>query len=144
MGAIGFRKPSPVTVLARRHRQQEFLRLVKLIDSAVPEDLDLHLGLDNYATHKTPVVRQWLLKHPRFHLHFSPASSSWLNLVGRCVRRAHQPQAPPLGSPQRHRYNDRGEVLTASGSGGSTSYGYNGDGAGQRRQAARAVVGGLQ
>jgi hypothetical protein len=51
-------------VLARRHRQQEFLRLVKLIDSAVPEDLDLHLGLDNYATHKTPVVRQWLLKHP--------------------------------------------------------------------------------
>jgi len=67
----------------RRHRHQEFLRFLKLIDAAVPKDLDLHLVLDNYATHKTPATRQWLLKHPRFHLHFTPTSSSWMNLVER-------------------------------------------------------------
>ena len=67
----------------RRHRHQEFLRFLKLIDHAVPKDLDLHLVLDNYATHKTPEVKQWLLRHPRFHLHFTPTSSSWLNLVER-------------------------------------------------------------
>jgi transposase len=67
----------------RQHRHQEFLKFLKLIDDTVPEDLDLHLVLDNYATHKTPVIKEWLLKHPRFHLHFTPASSSWLNLVER-------------------------------------------------------------
>jgi transposase len=67
----------------RRHRHQEFLRFLKLIDAAVPRNLDLHLVLDNYATHKTPAIHQWLLKHPRFHLHFTPTSSSWLNLVER-------------------------------------------------------------
>src|SRR3954452_23656253 len=67
----------------RRHRHQEFLRFLKLIDAAVPKDLDLHLVLDNYATHKTPAVKNWLLRHPRFHLHFTPTSSSWLNLVER-------------------------------------------------------------
>ena len=67
----------------RRHRHQEFLRFLKLIDAAVPEELDLHLVLDNYATHKTPEIQKWLLRHPRFHLHFTPTSSSWLNLVER-------------------------------------------------------------
>jgi transposase len=67
----------------RQHRHQEFLRFLKLIDKAVPKDLDLHMVLDNYATHKTPEVKAWLLKHPRFHLHFTPTSSSWLNLVER-------------------------------------------------------------
>ncbi len=67
----------------RRHRHQEFLRFLKLIDTAVPADLDLHLVLDNYATHKTPAVKAWLLRHPRFHLHFTPTSSSWMNLVER-------------------------------------------------------------
>ena len=67
----------------RRHRHQEFLRFLKLIDGAVPKDLDLHLVLDNYATHKTPEIHKWLLRHPRFHLHFTPTSSSWLNLVER-------------------------------------------------------------
>jgi transposase len=67
----------------RRHRHQEFLQFLKLIDAVVPKDLDLHLVLDNYATHKTPAIHQWLLKHPRFHLHFTPTSSSWLNLVVR-------------------------------------------------------------
>jgi transposase len=67
----------------RRHRHQEFLQFLKTIDAAVPKDLDLHLVLDNYATHKTPAVKAWLLKHPRFHLHFTPTSSSWMNLVER-------------------------------------------------------------
>jgi transposase len=67
----------------RRHRHQEFLRFLKLIDAAVPTDLELHLVLDNYATHKTPEIHKWLLRHPRFHLHFTPTSSSWLNLVER-------------------------------------------------------------
>jgi transposase len=67
----------------RRHRHQEFLRFLKLIDDAVPDGLDLHLICDNYATHKTPAVQKWLLRHPRFHLHFTPTSSSWLNLIER-------------------------------------------------------------
>ena len=66
----------------RRHRHQEFLRFLKLIDAAVPGDLDLHLVLDNYATHKTP-SSEAAAAPPRFHLHFTPTSSSWLNLVER-------------------------------------------------------------
>jgi transposase len=67
----------------RQHRHQEFLRFLRLIDDAVPKHYDLHLILDNYATHKTPEVKRLLLRHPRFHLHFTPTSSSWLNLVER-------------------------------------------------------------
>ncbi|GAA2665792.1 hypothetical protein GCM10010400_27740 [Streptomyces aculeolatus] len=60
----------------RRHRHQEFLRFLKTIDAAVPKELDLHLVLDNYATHKTEAIKKWLLRHPRFHLHFTPTSAS--------------------------------------------------------------------
>ncbi|MEV4049133.1 IS630 family transposase [Streptomyces sp. NPDC049744] len=67
----------------RRHRHQEFLRFLKVIDAAVPKHPELHLVLDNYATHKTEPVKKWLLRHPRFHLHFTPTSASWLNLVER-------------------------------------------------------------
>jgi transposase len=67
----------------RQHRHQEFLRFLKLIDAAVPDGLELHLVCDNYATHKTPEVKKWLLRHPRFHLHFTPTSASWMNLVER-------------------------------------------------------------
>jgi transposase len=66
-----------------RHRRREFLRFLKQIDKETPADLDLHLILDNYATHKTAEVRRWLAAHPRFHLHFTPTSASWLNLVER-------------------------------------------------------------
>lgn len=69
--------------LHRRHRAVEFLKFLKLIDATVPADLDVHLVLDNYATHKTPTIQKWLLRHPRFHLHFTPTSGSWLNLVER-------------------------------------------------------------
>lgn len=67
----------------RKHRHQEFLRFLRTIDRQTPAELDLHLVLDNYATHKTPAIQQWLAKHPRFHLHFTPTYSSWLNLVER-------------------------------------------------------------
>jgi transposase len=67
----------------KRHRHQEFLRFLREIDRATPKRLDLHLIVDNYATHKHAKVKAWLAKHPRFHLHFTPTSASWLNLVER-------------------------------------------------------------
>ena len=67
----------------KRHRHQEWLKFLKLIDRQTPPELDLHLIVDNYATHKHPNVKKWLQKHPRFHIHFTPTSSSWLNLVER-------------------------------------------------------------
>jgi transposase len=69
-----------------RHRHQEFIRFLKRIDGEVPAGLDLHLIVDNYGTHKHPRVKSWLKRHPRFHLHFIPTSSSWLNLVERWFR----------------------------------------------------------
>jgi transposase len=69
-----------------RHRHQEFLRFLKKIDAEVPAGLALHLIVDNYGTHKHPRVKTWLRRHPRFHLHFIPTSSSWLNLVERWFR----------------------------------------------------------
>jgi transposase len=66
-----------------RHRQQEFVRFLEQIEQAVPAELEIHLVLDNYATHKTPKVAAWLKKRPRYHLHFTPTSSSWLNQVER-------------------------------------------------------------
>jgi transposase len=72
-----------ISQVHRRHRHQEFLRFLKTIDTTVPAELELHLVCDNYATHKTPAIKTWLLRHPRFHLHFTPTSASWLNLVER-------------------------------------------------------------
>ena len=66
-----------------RHRHQEFIRFLKRIDAETPLGLDLHLIVDNYGTHKHPRVQRWLKRHPRFYLHFTPTSSSWLNLVER-------------------------------------------------------------
>ena len=69
-----------------RHRHQEFIRFLRQIDAETPPELDLHLIVDNYATHKHPKVQSWLARHKRFHLHFIPTSSSWLNLVERWFR----------------------------------------------------------
>jgi transposase len=69
-----------------RHRHEEFLKFLKTIDKQTPQGLDVHLILDNYATHKHANVARWLTKHPRFALHFTPTSSSWLNLVERWFR----------------------------------------------------------
>jgi transposase len=67
----------------RRHRATEFRRFLDRIDAAVPDDLDVHLILDNYTTHKTAAIRRWLAKRPRFHVHFTPTYASWINLVER-------------------------------------------------------------
>jgi transposase len=77
------------TVIGRclpRHRNTEFLKFLRTIDREVPKGLQIHMILDNYGTHKHPNVKEWLAKHPRFHLHFTPTSSSWLNLVERWFR----------------------------------------------------------
>lgn len=65
----------------RRHRSVEFCKFLNEIDKAVPPELDVHLVMDNYATHKTEKVKRWLLRRPRYHMHFTPTTSSWLNLV---------------------------------------------------------------
>ena len=67
----------------KRHRHQEWLRFLRTIDRSTPKALDLHLIADNYATHKHPAVKAWLAKHRRFHMHFTPTSSSWINQVER-------------------------------------------------------------
>jgi len=67
----------------QRHRSVEFRRFLDTIEAQVPADLDVHLVLDNYGTHKTALIRNWLLKRPRFHVHFTPTYGSWLNLVER-------------------------------------------------------------
>jgi transposase len=67
----------------RRHRTAEFRRFLDTIDQAVPSRLDVHLVMDNYGTHKTAVIRNWLAKRPRFHVHFTPTGASWINLVER-------------------------------------------------------------
>jgi len=69
--------------MTERHRAQEFRNFLNRINRSVPENLDLHLVVDNVSTHKTPEIRRWLLRHPRFHLHFTPTYSSWMNLVER-------------------------------------------------------------
>ena len=69
-----------------KHRHQEWIQFLKMIDEKTPPDVDLHLIVDNYSTHKHPRVRNWLKRHPRFHIHFIPTSSSWLNLIERWFR----------------------------------------------------------
>lgn len=65
--------------LHRRHRSNEFLQFLRTIDANVPSELDVHLIMDNYGTHKTPTIKAWFARHPRFHVHFTPTSASWLN-----------------------------------------------------------------
>jgi transposase len=84
-----------ISTCYRRHRQQEFLRFLNEIDENLPAGLEVHLVMDNYGTHKVSRVRKWLARRPRYHVHFTPTSGSWLNLVERlfaevterCVRR---------------------------------------------------------
>lgn len=81
--ALDAKSGKVISQLHRRHRTVEFRKFLDAIEAQVPADLDVHLILDNYATHKTAVIHRWLAKRPRFHLHFTPTSSSWLNLVER-------------------------------------------------------------
>jgi transposase len=72
-----------IAEMTPRHRAEEFRRFLNLIESSVPDHLDIHVVLDNSSTHKTPSIQRWLVRHPRFTLHFTPTYSSWLNLVER-------------------------------------------------------------
>jgi transposase len=72
-----------ISELHRQHRATEFKKFLTTIDKAVPAELDVHLVCDNYGTHKTPAIKAWLAKHPRFHVHFTPTGSSWINQVER-------------------------------------------------------------
>ncbi len=84
--ALNYLEGKLITQIAEQHRHQEWLTFLKKIDKEVPKGLDVHLIADNYGTHKHPDVRTWLAKHTRFHMHFTPTSSSWLNLVERFFR----------------------------------------------------------
>jgi len=90
-----------------RHRHQEWLRFLKVIDARTPPGKQLHLIVDNYATHKHPSVQKWLTRHPRFQIHFTPTSSSWLNMVERFFRDLTQ------NSLRRGVFHNGGELVTA-------------------------------
>jgi transposase len=77
---------SVISMCDDRHRHQEWLRFLRVIDDLTPPDKELRLIADNYATHKHPKVQKWLARHPRFHMYFTPTSSSWLNMVERFFR----------------------------------------------------------
>ena len=81
--ALDYKAGTVLTECEARHRAEEFRRFLGKIDESVPAELDVHLILDNSSIHKTPAIRAWLAKRPRFHLHFTPTSSSWINLVER-------------------------------------------------------------
>jgi transposase len=84
--ALNYLEGKLITRLAARHRHQEWLAFLKTIDEETPGDLAIHIIADNYATHKHPAVTRWLDRHARFHMHYTPTSSSWMNLVERFFR----------------------------------------------------------
>lgn len=81
--ALDMKTSQVISQFHRRHRSSEFRRFLDAVDAQVPRELDVHLIMDNYGTHKTPLIKNWLLKRPRFHVHFTPTYGSWLNLVER-------------------------------------------------------------
>ena len=96
---VGSRRP--------RHRTQEFQAFLDRLDTTVPADLAVHLVLDHDATHKAPPIQRWLGKHPRFALHFTPTSASWLNLVERWFAELTQEKAPTVRPSERQRAGKR-------------------------------------
>jgi len=87
-------------LLHRQHRAVEFKKFLIAIDKAVPADPDVHQVCDNLATCKTPAIKDWLARHPRFHIHFTPTGSSWINPVNRAVVRVPDRSADPPRRPQ--------------------------------------------
>jgi transposase len=100
---------SVISMCDDRHRHQEWLKFLRVIDQVTPPEKDLHLIVDNYATHKHPKVQRWLVRHPRFHIHFTPTSSSWLNMVERFFRDLTQNRL------RRGVFQDVEELITAIG-----------------------------
>ncbi|MFH1158218.1 MAG: IS630 family transposase [Pseudomonadota bacterium] len=84
--ALNYLEGKLISRIAKKHRHQEWLAFLRKIDRETPKDLAVYIIADNYATHKHPAIKAWLARHPRFHMHFTPTSSSWLNLVGRFFR----------------------------------------------------------
>ena len=72
-----------ISEIRRRHRASEYQKFLTAIDKAVPDELEVHIVCDNLSTHKTPAIKAWLARHPRFHVHFTPTGSSWINQVER-------------------------------------------------------------
>ena len=81
--ALDVKTSQIISQFHRRHRSREFRQFLDAVDQQVPRELDVHLVMDNYGTHKTPLIKNWLVKRPRFHVHFTPTYGSWLNLVER-------------------------------------------------------------
>jgi transposase len=81
--ALDVKTSQVISQFHRRHRSREFRQFLDAVDTQVPRELDVHLVMDNYGTHKTPLIKNWLVKRPRFHVHFTPTYGSWLNLVER-------------------------------------------------------------
>ncbi len=84
--ALNVLDSSVIAQCEQQHRHTEWFKFLRKIDREMPKDKALHLIADNYATHKHPVVQEWLAKHPRIQMHFTPASASWLNMVERFFR----------------------------------------------------------
>jgi transposase len=84
--ALNYLEGKIIARTAERHRHQEWLTFLKTIDKEIASDIEVHIILDNYGTHKHPKVKAWIKRHPRFHLHFTPTSSSWMNMVERFFR----------------------------------------------------------
>jgi hypothetical protein len=84
--AIEMAQGNVIATCMPRHRHQEWIRFLNQIDAETPRDLDIHMIVDNYATHKHPKVKSWLKRHKRFYIHFIPTSSSWLNIIERFFR----------------------------------------------------------
>ena len=93
--ALDMATGSVIGQMHRRHRSSELLQFLRTVEANVPSELDVHVVIDNYGTHKTPTVRNWFARHAGFHVHFTPTSASWLNqverwfatLTQRCIRR---------------------------------------------------------
>ena len=96
-----------ITDIRPRHTSADFVAFLNKVNRNVPADLDVHVILDNLSTHKTPTVHRWLLRHRRFHFHFTPTYGSWMNLVERWFSRAHHQEAATLRPPQRQRARRR-------------------------------------
>src|SRR5216683_806346 len=96
-----------IATCAPRHRHQEWLTFLRLIDKSTPQDKQLHLVIDNYSPHKHPAVERWMKRHPRFHVHFTPTSASWLNMVERFFRDLTQKQL------KRGVFGSTGELIQA-------------------------------
>lgn len=113
--ALDVKSGKTISAVHRRHRHQEFLKFLETIDASIPADTEIHIVMDNYGTHKVAKVQRWFLRHPHYHVHFTPTSGSWMNLVERlfaevterCVRRGSHTAVRQLEEAMLGYLNDR-------------------------------------